>query len=500
MTDERKTIRVGVWRQRGRRVVTGLNVLASVILMTVAVVLLNVLVNRLPYRLCLDAHARHELSPRTMEMLKDLQGTVEVVAFLSSNESDYDDVRALLREYEYAVAEIEGFDLNIILVNPSRDLARTRELARQYDVKSEDVIVFACGGRRKYVSVENLVQYKVELTRKGVSRRVIGFLGEQAFSSAILSVTQQKTPVIYFVGGHGEREPDDFNRQGGYSGIARIMRRDNMNVCTLQLASGEGVPDDCSALIVAGPDRKYSNEEIHYITEYLSKRHGRVLFLLDPSVNSGLENLLQKWGVNPAKGVAAGATYTGHELVVGISGEHPVTRGFKNINVMFYMPRPILKSKDSAGAAADRARVTVLASTGKEGWIEHNLSQDPPRYDKGIDTPGPVSVAVAAEKGGGLNSMEVELQPTRLVVIGDSYFVSNAALKGGLGANAALFLAVVNWLVDRDTLLRIASRPPADLNPGMSREQWKDAFMVMVLVVPGLIALFGLFVWAVRRR
>jgi len=497
-----KEVKRGVWRQRRRRMVTGVNVVVAVLLMSGAVLLLNILVSRFPYRILLESRAHHELSSRTMGLLEGLETEVDLVAFLSSDATLYDDVRVLLREYEYVAKGIDGLNLRLEIVDPSRDIARTRELALKYDVSKEDVIVFSCGGRKKYVEVSDLAQYEIKLSERGIAKNMIGFFGEQSFSSAILSVTQDETPVIYFVTGHGERRIDDFGRKGGFSGVAREIRRDNMDARVLHLAEHGKVPDDCEAIVVAGPDRKFADIEIRYINDYLKNRHGRVMFMLDPSVNAGLSGLLNEWGVALGKGVAAGLTLSGRELVIREYGDHPITRAFNGVSTMFYMPRPVVKTESardegSGHGEEDRARVTVLASTGKEGWIEHDLSQEPPRYDSESDGSGPVSVAVAVEKGA--LGVDVEIKSTRMVVIGDSYFVSNAALDGGVGGNVSFFLSSLNWLVERESLLRVSPRPPMELNPDMSIDQWRKLFLLAVVMVPGIIALIGVVVWWRRR-
>jgi hypothetical protein len=292
MGNESREVRQFVRRQRRRRIATGVNVAVAVLLMTAAVVLLNVLVSRFPARLQLKSRSRVTLSERTLGLLHGLSGEIDVVGFLASDSQLYDEVRILLREYAYVAASLESVTLNLEIVDPRRDIARTRELARKYDVTAEDVIVFSCAGRRKYIEIKDLAQYEVELTQSGVARRMVGFLGEQAFSSAILSVTQEHSPVIYFVTGHGERDTEDFGRQGGYSAIARSIRHDNMEVRRLQLAEHGAVPQDCAALIVAGPDRRLSDVEIRCLEDYLKNRHGRVMLLLDPSIDTGLGSLL----------------------------------------------------------------------------------------------------------------------------------------------------------------------------------------------------------------
>jgi len=86
------------------------------------------------------------------------------------------------------------------------------------------------------------------------------------------------------------------------------------------------------------------------------------------------------------------------------------------------------------------------------------------------------------------------------VVVGDSYFVSNAALAGGVGGNTSFFLSALNWLVERESLLTVAPRSPIELRLEMSRAQWTRVFVLTVVVVPGAIALLGLGVWLKRRR
>lgn len=492
-----------VYRHRRRRMVTGMNVLVAVALMTTAVVLLNLLVARFPWRVQLDTRTRQGLSERSLDLLKGMDRDVKVIAFLASDSALYDQVRALLREYDYAAAHGDGITLELEIVNPRRDIARTRKLARAYDVTREDVIVFACDERRKYVEIDNLAEYEVKLTESGIAKQMIGFMGEQAFSSAILSVTQTQTPVVYFATGHGERNIEDFSRQGGYSAIARRIRRDNIEVRRLQFAEHGAVPDDCDALVIAGPETAFADVEIQYLNDYLINRHGRVLFLMDAGETAGLGSLLRAWGVALEPGIVAGLTLSGHELVVSNYGDHPITRSFENVSTMFYRPRSVtaldtIPEGAPARGDADRARVSVLATTGADGWVEQDPDQQPPRFDADTDRPGPVSVSVAVEKG--LLGVDAEIQPTRLVVVGGSRFVSNAAMKSGVGGNPSFFLSALNWLVEREALLAIAPHSPLELQLDMNRRQWTQLFLLTVGVVPGGIALIGFCVWLKRRR
>jgi hypothetical protein len=501
-TDAAHERRLAVRERRLRRAATGLNVFTAVVLMTAVTVLLNALAARLPLRVQLESRSRHTLSEKTLSMLRGLETRIEVTALFDSESRLYDDVRALLREYAIAAEAIPSLEFHLEVVDPQRDIARTRQLAQQFGITTGDQIVFAAGEKRKVIDINSLAQYEIEISDSGVARRMVGFLGEQAFSSAILNVTEQTTPAVYFLSGHGERDTEDFGRQGGYSTVARVIARDNIEVRRLVPGEQTVIPEDCRALVVAGPDQRLSEAMLKQLDDYLLNRHGRMLLLLDPGQETGLEGLLERWGVKAGSGVVAGLTFSGRELMVSSYGKHPVTQNFKNVTTMFYMPRPLFRletgNDDGRTLDEDRVQVTVLAGTGPEGWIETNLSQLPPVFDPDTDTRGPVAVAVAVERGAvGINA---ELPPTRMVVIGDSYFLSNAAISSGVGGNVSFLMSAINWLVERDSLLTVAPRVPSLLQPALKRRQWNRVFGGMVFGIPALLALCGAVVARRRRR
>lgn len=505
-TAEARARRLAVRERRQHRAVTGLNVLAAVVLMVVVTVLVNALAERFPLRLQLASRARHVLSEKTMGMLRGLDARIEVTALFDADARLYEDVSALLREYAHAAESMPSLEFKLEIVDPQRDIARTRELALKYGIDGGNQVVFACGEKRKVIDINSLAQYEIEISESGVARRMVGFLGEQAFSSAILNVTQKTTPVVYFLTGNGERDIEDFGRQSGYSTLARVIARENIEVRRLAPGENESIPDDCAALVVAGPDRRLADAMLTQIEDYLKNRHGRVLLLLDPATQTGLEGLLERWGVKAGPGVVAGLTFSGRELVVSEYGDHPVTHGFKNVTTMFYMPlalQPLENGEKPSVAAGtgdgneDRVRVSLLAGTGPEGWMETNLTQEPPVFDADRDQRGPVAVAMAVERGAvGINT---GLSPTRMVVIGDSYFVSNAAISSGVGGNVSFLLSALNWLVERESLLTVAPRVPSLLQPELDRRQWNRVFGALVFGIPSLLALAGAVV-ALRRR
>ena len=493
---DRKMVRRGERRQRWRRFCAVLNVVSALALLGVLVGMVNYFAARHYSRWNISRSGYFQLSEKTEGLLGGLESDVMVVGFFRKNNSLYDSVKKLLEEYRYAAEKQDPVRLTVRVVDPDRDLAEARELKRKYDLADADTVLFECEDRVKYVSGKEIADYQVQLTESGAVKKWVGFKGEEAFSSAIQSVVQSSRPVVYFLGGHGERSPADFSKHAGLSSLGRIMVRDNIEIRHLVLEQETGIPVDCSALIIAGPDRRLAQPELDMLAEYLEKS-GRMLVMLDPVTETGLEPLLADWGIKLANDVVVGLTLTGRELVVARYGNHPITQRFRNMTTLFYMPRSVEAATGTE--SADKPRVSALALNSDKGWAEHNLEQKPARYDEDSDRRGPISVAVAAERGA-VSGIVLEIKPTRLVVIGDSYFVANGALASGVGGNADFFMSAVNWLVERENLLGIGPKTPEELRLDMSRGRLQAAYLAIAGGIPGLVAVVGLCVWLMRRR
>jgi len=476
----------------------GMNAVLAVGLAGLVLVFSNILMQAFPVRLNLAAADRYALSEQTQRMLEGLSAQVRVVAFFESTSRFATDVTHVLREYAHVATRVPALTLEVEFLDPDRDIARTRELARQYELTDPNVVVFESGGRRSYVTAEAMGRYELEMTGPGrIARHYVGFTGEQAFSSAILSVTEARAPVAYFLRGHGERDTGAVGNPAGFSGVVRELKRQNVDVRPLSLAAAGEVPEDCSVLVIAGPTHRIAEAEVAMVGDYLRRRNGRLLLLVDPHVATGLDPLLAEWGVELGQGVVYGMSLTGGELVVTTYGQHAVTRSFNEVMTAFYSPRAVypVEGRDRR-AQADRAQATVLAMTGAEGWEQLDPEQDPPRFDEGQDRAGPVSVAVAVERG----LPSADIRSTRLVVIGDSAFVSNGALRQGVGGNLSFFMCAFNWLAERDALIEVAPRSPHVLQPGLSRAQWSRLLLLQVGALPGAILVLGGLVWLKRRH
>jgi hypothetical protein len=477
------------WRRASRR-----NTLLSLLFAAMVVLLINLWAAQLRARFDWSADGRFALSPQTEALLAGLDQPVEVLLFFQRGHPVQRDMEQLLRAYRFRspLLRIESLD-------PDRAIARAEELAGTYGVQEPNGVLVRSGERYRMLRVRDLVELNFQAAgRQG--RPVQGaFLGEQALSAAIYGVTQAEAPKVYMLAGHGERRPDNFDPVRGYSTIASRMRREQVDVQLLMTGTQSAIPADADALLIAGPMRPWSQPELDMVHAYL-QAGGRAMLLVDAGVRSGLDTLLARWGVDLDDDVVLdrARTLTGREILVSEFGVHPVTDAIQGMSVMLHAPRPVgpLPGSDQVGLSADKPLVTVLASTTEEGWVERDQTQFPPRYDAGVDTAGPVPMAVAVERGP-VAGIDMQIPPTRLLVVGDSAFVSNGGLTGG---DADFFMSGLHWLLGQDDRLQIPPRPVRQLSVRLEARLLRQLGLGTVAGVPVGVALVGLLVCWRRTR
>ena len=138
-------------------------------------------------------------------------------------------------------------------LDPRRNLARAEQLVKEFGIR-QSTVVFRSGDRKKYVEEDKLADFDFAGGPMGGGGSTIKtFKGEEAFTSAILAVTEQRQPKVVFAQGHGEAPLDSGERGRGYADAKQLLERDNMTVTTWNALGKADLPADADVLIVAGP-------------------------------------------------------------------------------------------------------------------------------------------------------------------------------------------------------------------------------------------------------
>ncbi len=447
----------------GRRARYGSNAVIMTVAFVGIVVLVNYLGTRYEKRLDWTQDKTFTISEQTKKVLSNLDVPVKVTGFFQQGDSRQEQVSDLFKEYKQYTSLLswEFIDPD---VQPSA--------ARQAGITDYATLVFESKGRKQNVTG----------------------LDESALTSGIVKVTRGDQKVIYFLTGHGERGIDATG-QDGYSQAKQALEKDNYMIKSATLAVTPTVPADAALLVIAGPTKPLLDGEISAINAYLDKG-GKLLFLTDPQVTTGLEDgVLKRLGiqvrndivVDPASSLLGDIA----SPMVTNFGWSPITKDLRAAAIF-----PLARSLAVDQKLPDGVSLVEFAKTGAESWGETDLSNRSVTFDAGKDVKGPLTLGVSAEVAH--KAAGVTIAPTaRLVVYGDSDFASNA-LASALG-NLDLFANSVNWLVEDESLISIRAKPPTERMLSMTSSEQILALVSSLVFLPLAVLLVGAVIWWRRR-
>lgn len=482
---ERKSF--SLWKRWG----FGLDLVVRTVLVLAVVVMVNYLGARWYERFHLGATTQEKLSPLTVGLLESITNEVRVTLLYDRDDALFMMISSLLNEYRDANPR-----LRLATVDYLRDPAAAEALKRDHKnyfvgVTNRNLIIFDCEGRVKAVNGNALAQYALEPTEmeKGFLRKPIFFLGEKMFTSALLAVINPHPLKAYYLAGHGEHRLDD-GGDSGYLSFASILQQNYVQVQPLSLAGTNPVPADCNLLLIAGPTTPIADAELEKIGQYL-EQGGRLFALFNASSKNrqtGLEKLLVRYGVMVDEGEIRDPTHSlqGLDVVVGAFSRHPVVNPLLGSGLDLLLPRPVRRlaaRENSPGAPT----VEVLFASENTAVLAKDPKSKPASYP----------LAVAVEKGA-VRGVVSERGSTRMIVVGDSFFLANGPIE--LYANRDFAGYAVNWLLERTQLMQgLGPRPVAEFRLAMSRAEFRRVRWILLAGMPGAVLLLGGLVWLRRR-
>ncbi len=436
----------------------------NTVVMTLAVLAILAIVNFLGYkhhkRFDWTTEKLYTLSDQTRQIVGGVPKDVKIIRFAKTPDAELGD-----RVAEYT-------NLNHRVSYQTIDPQERPELAKQYGVTRMGQVIVTSGDHTE----------RLEET------------GEQDITSAILKVTRDTMKTICFVEGHGEKSLG-VTGGDGYSAVAGELNKENYQVKSVNLASENEVPNDCTVLVDAGPTKGLFAQEAAEVGKYLDAG-GKALLLLDPDTNANLNDVLSTWNIVLGNNVVIDVSGAGRFIgtgptapLVGDYAAHPVTRNLERRATFFPGARTVTladKTKPEPGA------IELLKTSPRSFALTDiaELKSGKVTFDPKRDTAGPLSLGVAASRKAGEKD-------ARLVVIGNSNFATNQFV--GLQFNGDLFFNAINWLAQDESLISIRPKSPTNRSVTLTAGQQKGLFWFSLALLPGLVIAAGVYIWWRRR-
>lgn len=409
---------------------------------------------------------RHTLSETSREVLKTIEGPVEITAYASDKPELRNIIRDIVGRYQL-VKE----DINLHFVNP---IAVPDEV-RNMGITVDGELVIRYGDQVEHVKSDS----------------------EEEFTNAMHRLARGGERWLAFVEGHGERDALGKANHDLGQWVSSLTAR-GYQVQPVNLAEIDRVPDNTSVMVIAGPQVDYLPGEVEKILNYIESG-GNLLWLADPGNLYGLQTLArhlqveihpgtiidfvgQLLGVDdPTIAIATGPSYH----------PHPALRDF-NITTLF----PAAASIDVIENETWQADPLIVS--GDHTWVENGALQGTVEFDEGVDEPGPLNLMLSL-------SREIETDDNgdtvsrvqRIIISGDGDFLSNTFV--GNSGNLDLGVRLVNWLSNDDELITIPPRIAEDRVLELSNAAKLAIIIGFLIVLPLTLLVTGLVVWWRRR-
>jgi ABC-type uncharacterized transport system involved in gliding motility auxiliary subunit len=452
----------------------------SVVVVLGILIAVNYLSTRNSKRWDLTANSTNSLSEQSIKVLNDLKAPLKLV--LIDRRLNFDQYRERMNIYDAASPQV-----SVEYLDGESDPVR----AKSYGIEAIPTIIIEYMGKTEKVTT----------------------VEEREITSAIIRAVTGEQRKMYFVQGHGEKDPAGGEPGVSYAGVVNFLKADNVTVEPLSLSQHMDVPADATVVGIVGPTTDPLDDEIEKLKRYLNKG-GKLLLMFDPSIGEKAQQLpklialAREWGVEIGNDVILDVSGQTNNPSIAVSAvpypAHPITEGFRVVSIY-----PLARSVTAVSPAPDGKTVQPLVQTGDAAWAETNLKglidgQQPEMNADNGDKMGPVGIAMTVTTAAppAPDPAKPDEKPatpqTRIAVFGDSDFASNA-VAGNL-RNADLFLNTINWLTAQENLIAIRAREPRDSRLEVTPPVVRNIGIFSVAVLPLLILGAGVYSWSRRRR
>jgi ABC-type uncharacterized transport system involved in gliding motility auxiliary subunit len=447
-----------------QQILTGTNFAVYTLIVIAFIVLVNWFASNHEKRWDMTPNKKYSLSEQTHKILKDLSKDVTIYAF--DRERNFGAERDVLGMYQAASNRV-----TVKYIDPNRQPALTRE----FDVRTAGTIVVAAGDRHMEAQGNE---------EGGITNALVGVLKGQR--------------TACFIETHGERKLDSSERDG-YDHFKKELTNENYQTQSLPFLQKIDIPQDCTMIVIAGPQNDYLPPEVDAIEKYV-QGGGRALIMLDAGVDiPNLTKMMGDLGVtvrndlvideNPVAQMFGTEPYM--PLIIKY-GNNPIVEPLNDHATLFPLSRSFQVGADSKPGTT----VTSLGDTSADnsyGVTDWNPKIKEIKFDAKKDVKGPLSVAVA----GSISGSGDKKTEARFVATGTSLIAANSFL--GFQSNRDFMMNSINWLSADEDLISVRATPPETQHLSMNASQMNRLLVFGVFGVPLIIIFAGVMVWWQRR-
>jgi len=276
------------------------------------------------------------------------------------------------------------------------------------------------------------------VVRQGDDEFQLSTLSYEAFFNGLKRLSQNNDQWAVMLDGWGGKsfDTDDSN---SFRQWLKSLKASSYQAVVLEWKAGMRLPETAKLIVLPAPEQTLTAEQVDWLEQQI--KHGKsVWWLTDPQLTVQQPTLALLFDVMRTESFHAG------QLILKSYPEHPINRSFD---------RPL-----------DLVDVLPFTTQGQPLWVN--------------------------EQGQTLAATQ-ELGNSRLLVTGDSDFLSNAFLHSG--GNLEMSFRMIDWLLHNDQRIDLPSLGSAQSQIHLSRFEILLFAGLMLILLPLLLAASGCYHW-----
>lgn len=360
----------------------------------------------------------------------------------------------------------------------------------KYSLESTDsLIIVKSGERETTLSLYDLYTYDYT-TYEQID------VTEESITNAIIEVTIEEKPKVYFLEGHNYYQDEYFQL------VKQDIRAEANDVENLNILTQGSVPQDCDCLVITTLKSDLTQMEKEQILVYINNG-GKILLLSDSNIlgieTPNFDEILNLYGISISKGIIMEQDtnqmiYNAPQLV--IARIQSVIN--ENVNMdMCVMNSGRIEFKDKETLSNLGVTYRIIAQTSDKAFLRTNLtSQSASKTNEDKDAANSILGALITKK---LQDDKI----AEIIVYSNAVFATNQPIMNidyadKILNNEDVIINSVLYLTKRTEAITI--RKDADSVTYTATAAQHNIITAIIFGTPLLIIIVGIIVWQVRKR